>query len=520
MESLVLPESYEALVEALGMGDSVRSRLMKFVQPVEDAERQLAEILALSGNSGRLIFVLGFPGSGKSTFLASLAWRPALAVHALNHVNASEFPLDEPLPSVLAALQGFGKEARQNKLRGRTVVVLDYLESLANLDEKEVKAFFRSLSGLLRQSPLLVVWPVTEQGDVESMVRFSKAVSGTLFVPGREVLKFSGPQIDKFPSIARDTISVLNPGQSHIDFGFTDGALDKLAEDFLSRALEDATLRQYILDLKKLWLENSGYLENVRKTVPSPTEIWFIVSYPEAEDVVGPFARKSKVVGEAWLANHGKLSEYIHENQRAADWDPQRLQLAISGAFKCRITFVTTNALVSSVIAYGDGLLDKQLLGNLRDLSPNSWAKKSTAVKALKTTPMVRQLRGETAKMGKRRSGTAKPAVAKAQPAYDRICSAVSSIGEASDNPINKALASALKDQLGGGVRVQAEVAHPWLPSVRPDILVSGAEHTTVCLEFHYTTRTDAYVIADYVLRKLDRYMKQLEHYLKSAAKR
>lgn len=56
----------------------------------------------------------------------------------------------------------------------------------------------------------------------------------------------------------------------------------------------------------------------------------------------------------------------------------------------------------------------------------------------------------------------------------------------------------------------QHEQKHPYLTNIRPDILVDTGEKI-ICLEFCYTVDNTPGNLADYVLRKLNVYMKQLE---------
>ena len=60
------------------------------------------------------------------------------------------------------------------------------------------------------------------------------------------------------------------------------------------------------------------------------------------------------------------------------------------------------------------------------------------------------------------------------------------------------------------------EKAHPWLESIRPDILVKR-EDKIVCIEMHYTADQRPYKLANYVLEKMNRYMKQLDAYMKTS---
>lgn len=119
--------------------------------------------------------------------------------------------------------------------------------------------------------------------------------------------------------------------------------------------------------------------------------------------------------------------------------------------------------------------------------------------------------------MGKRRGGTASQALKDAAPIYKVISDRATGKSIYSDHPINKALKDALLDVLGADVKsIDHEKLHPWLPSIRPDLQINTLDGKIICIEMHYTSRQDSYILADYILEKLDKYMRQLDRYIKN----
>jgi len=57
---------------------------------------------------------------------------------------------------------------------------------------------------------------------------------------------------------------------------------------------------------------------------------------------------------------------------------------------------------------------------------------------------------------------------------------------------------------------VDTETKHPWLENIYPDILLNLPDRI-VSIEMHYTDDDAPYKIADYVLKKLNIYMNQIE---------
>jgi hypothetical protein len=140
---------------------------------------------------------------------------------------------------------------------------------------------------------------------------------------------------------------------------------------------------------------------------------------------------------------------------------------------------------------------------------------KHPAKKSLVTTPLYLKLAGEAPKKGKRKSGAAPEALEKARPIFEKLNKEYISGPKGSDQAFNRALALALEDIFSSKgeskVSFQSEKNHPWLQHIRPDILVDIPNKKCICIEMHYTTRTAPNILAKYILRKLNVYMKQVE---------
>lgn len=504
MEDLILPTTYEEIRSFLeSSGEGYIAKIMEFVRPVEEAERSLADIISqLSSTAGKAVFLYGPPGTGKSTFIESLRWRTHLGVKTIENVNCSDFDPDCMLDDLLRALQQIGGQAR--KMRENRVVALNYLENLHGFEPDDVRAFFRSLNGILRTSPIFIIWPVTDEEDAQKMLRFASGVSGTVFVSGAEIINFLGPERESFSSIAKNTIAVLNGGNTAEEFGLTDAELEGALRE------ADGTIRSYLNQVYSVWKKESGFLAKITEKIPKPTEVWAVFAYPDAESVVSQFARRSETPEDSWTAFHNKLWEYILNSQRAADWTPKRLQLAIGGALKTRVLYLPANTLASAVAAYAPSVANAVKLDEV-DL-PVRWSKKSAAQEYIKSTLIYRLLVGDRLPPGKRKGGPAADAAKKAEPAFTRLSKYTA--GNGADRNLNHAIAEALRDTLPAGFKVSAEKSHPWIPNITPDITIITSDDRIVCLEFCYTARKDPHVIADYVLKKLDRYMRQLDFHL------
>ncbi|MCO7546068.1 ATP-binding protein [Stutzerimonas nitrititolerans] len=505
MTDLVLYSTFEEISNEFSKSIALDSKLMEFIEPLPYIEEQINIIARSATSAGKLSFILGSPGTGKSTFLRSLSWKKHLGVAELVQVNANELTTDG-INGLYEELAKQAHKAVSIRDKGPTCLIIDYLEYLDDFDPSDVKGFFRRLNGLLRNSPLLILWPVTGREDVDAMIDYSRAVSGTLFYRGYEVIEFTGPDIEKFKDIVSRTISVLNEGKDLAEFGLTFKDLEETHEALLKLPRNEATLREYIEIVKERWRTNNDYVAKLRSSIPKSTEVWFIFSYKDAERVISQFVRRADRVEDNWTAIHDKLADYIRDGQRSHVWSAARLQLALYGAIKTRIMFLPTNTLVSCVSSYTANTAIQGILANHN--APAEWNDKSKAKRTLGRSAVYKQLIGEVMAAGMRRGGPAAKALDVAEPSYSALVKWVSSSGQGSDKELNKCVALALAEL--GNYDARSDRQHPWIPDIIPDIFID-TPHKQICIEFNYTNKNEPYAIADYVLKKLNTYMNSLE---------
>ena len=519
---LFLPFTYEEILKKIGKD---KSRLVDLIVPVTQFEKQIIQVVLDIENAGYLLFLYGVSGVGKSTFISSLKFQKHIPIQSIVSIDASELDYENKSDIKLKQLlKQIKKEARDffsenNQSNDKLCIVIDYLENLNDEDNNNVKAFFRDLNGLLRKYPILIIWPVTVREDLENMQEFAKSFSSTMFHRIRPAINFTGPPLDEYPNIAKKTIMFFNEGKSCYEFQLTDNDLENLKKGYEKKAQEKHLIRDYLKDIRSLWEERTDYISGIVKNVPKPTEVWFIFSYPEAEDIVARFAKQTPdIINEMWNADYKSLFVYISDNnQRKADWKPQRLTLALSSRMlTTKIMYLPTNALVSCIAAYAKDaeipIPKEDLLNRDKYNILQYWCIKSNAKKTLSTTPLYLQLSGVSITGGKRKSGRVEKGLKNATPAFEKINKDISD-KKISDQKFNKAVCLALQDVFNNSEHnfdFVAEKPHPHLTNIRPDILVDTNDKL-VCLEFCYTNNKTPGNMADYVLRKLNQYMKQLK---------
>ncbi|MDX1279942.1 hypothetical protein [Shewanella colwelliana] len=256
---LILPSSYEEVVNELN-NRTINEAMMDFFSPVTKTEESITELSTRIRNSGKLSFIVGRPGVGKSTFFQSLSWRKHINISSLKYFDAQSYIGKEKLYKLTEFLNQLSDEARTRKDKGPVCIIINYLENLSGLDQDIIKGFFRDLNGILRRAPLLVLWPLTEEADVQTMLSYSKAVSGTLFQKGFEQLDFPGPNKEYFCDIATKTIEAINNKQI-ADFNLNTNDLEDVLKKFNNEALIDQTIRLYLDMVKEHWESKNNYFK-------------------------------------------------------------------------------------------------------------------------------------------------------------------------------------------------------------------------------------------------------------------
>jgi len=501
-EQLVIPTTYEEMSEEMKHD---AEKLSQIIQPVTKAEEEINLVLRSIKHSGFIMYLLGRSGVGKSTFVSSLKWRSHIFKRELINIDASDALPNGGLGALFNQINQVATKAIIEKDKGPTLVVIDYLESISDFSDDEVKGFFRNLNGLLRKSPILIVWPLTDPEEASDMISAANVISTTMFFTEREKIVFEGPSQESFIDIAKRTITFLNSGKEPSEFGLTSDTFTEVKRQFDALPAVQKTIRKYMQMVRKEWEVANEYIQRLKLTIPKPIEVWFIFSYPSAEAIVSQFSRKGQTVDEAWTAFHDKLYEYIPGSQRSAVWNASRLQLALFGYVKTRIMYLPTNAMVSAVWSYA---VDKRVTDAIESFNPPvHWKNQAKAKGFFSTTPMVKQILGDKFQVGFRKGGPAANAIETAKPIFSELNRLITK-GGVSDTVYNKAI----RDCITGltSYNVEAQKCHPWLTKIIPDILVELPEKT-ISIEFHHTDDDAPHKIADYVLSKLNIYMNQIE---------
>lgn len=519
---LFLPFTYEEILEEIG---DKKSRLPDLIVPVTEFEKKIIQVLGNMRNVGFLLFLYGVSGVGKSTFISSLKFQTYIPIKEVAPIKANELgeeddnisKFDELIHQIKNKANSFF--SKNIKSGDKLCIVIEHLEYLKEKDKDDAIAFFRDLNGLLRIHPILIIWPVTVYTDLESMQNWAKNYASTMFYRKIPFITFTGPPIDEYPKIAKKTIEFFNDGKSCHEFQLNDIDFEMLKNTYQNKPQQKQLIREYLIDIKHIWEERTDHIKKIENSIPKPTEVWFIFSYPEAEGVVARFAKQiPENINEMWNAEYNPLRLYIKQSQKLPDWPPQRLTLALnSSMLTTKIMYLPTNALISCIVAYADDAGIPISREDFKDKDkydvPKHYFGKKLANDTLKRTPLYLQLCGGQNPTGKRKSGTVQKALNSSRKAFEKINEDISpsKSGKIGDQRFNKAICLALENTLSEfNFNFRCEQDHPHL-RIQPDITVETS-NKIICLEFCYTERTAPGFLADYVLNKLNTYMKQLEH--------
>ncbi|WP_310425969.1 ATP-binding protein [Chamaesiphon sp. VAR_48_metabat_135_sub] len=316
---LFLPLTYEELLQEIGEG---KSRLPDLIVPVTEFEEQIVQVLADIKNAGYLLFLYGVSGVGKSTFVSSLQFQKYIPIQQILPIDAGELVQTDDSSKLKELIKAIKQEAIQflsnnNAANDKLCIVIDYLENLEDESDNDVIAFFRDLNSLLRKWPILIIWPVTVMKDLDSMQSFAKSYSSTMFHRRIPVIKFTGPPIEEYPNIAKKTIMFFNKGKSCYDFQLNDNDFEELKNNYQQKPQEKHLIRDYLTSVRNLWETRTNYISKIVKSIPKPTEVWFIFSYPDAEGTVARFAKQTPdIINEMWNADYKSLSVYITDNNQ------------------------------------------------------------------------------------------------------------------------------------------------------------------------------------------------------------
>ena len=470
-----IPFRFEGLRDLVGRAQ-IGQVLIESTDDLIAIKRVAAEVK--SAGQGKLLFLLGRPGTGKTSLAESLPVYLSDVVAAVvtppPDYELSLADLPRWLHLELAKLRGVAK--------GKIVVAnLDGRE-IPPSDEVSARAAMVNLNALLRRQPnVLALWPVNSEIFAEAMLDRLTEAGGQSAIASERILVAKGLGKERYFDVLQLILSTL------------------------SLRLEDAAIsveeaQELVSDAETI----GGYLEAVHGLVAARYDIGNIgVSLPRLYITVTSSADTTPSCrllrrGSKFLVDPDRLLQVSRANI-AEDWrvrggrDPRKSLAFISSLLEVRLTNLSASAVVNAC-AFGN---DDELQRLVRTFYPKPF--KVNAANAMRTMSLYRALTNADDV-----APTKTTISEQIQSAYD----AIQKLTNRKHRQINEAIVQVLRDQLGITMPcLEFEYTPFGKKDLRIDAWFQRGERPEA-LEFTHQRTSEAgeASIASYVLGKIQDY--------------
>jgi len=449
---------------------------MESPSDLDAMKRVVAEVQ--SAGQGKLLFLVGASGSGKTSLVESLGVFLSDVVGAVVTPPADyELPLRD-LPSWLGrSLPG----AREKAGRRLVVVNLDGRE-LPSVNQEETFAAMVNINAFLRHnSGVLATWPVVNEAFADNAISGLRQSGGSTALASTPKLRVSG----LVPTQYFDALSLI--------LRTTSVTLD-------DAAVSEGEARAFV--------ERSGsigdYLERVHQLVVSRYDLGGIgQTLPKIHVVVTSGADTTTSCrmirrGDRFLVDPDRLLQFSRANvaddwRRRADENPRKGLAFIVSLFEVRVLNVSCSAVVNACAFCSDADITQAI----RRHYPSPI--RANAANALRGSALVRALSGQPDAA----AGYNQP-TEKITKAYE----AVQTFTRTKHRTINEAMVRVLTDELNIDLPELAFEQNPVLDhDLRVDVIFRRGERPET-LEFTHRRSDDASAaaISSYVLTKVQDY--------------
>lgn len=485
LQQLRLPSRYENLVAAVGT--NVARLLVEPSEGTLDSFRQAA-LHIRSRSRGVFLPVYADSGTGKTTLVSNLAaWIPG-EYGPTTRLAGGEVSAERLRAAVSETVQQYGLPVNDNRI---LVVNVDDRESDPPTDKElaQIKSFVREAgegaAGL--GSRTLVVWPETSRVMATSMAKDYENRAGRS--PVRIPVRIEGPERDAWPSIAVQTLKLVNSIDHLEDLGVKPSSyvaeefptigdfLDEISSDFVNLLDELLKSTRRPVRLVVVFASESG-----KAGVLSELTSGFRYGLVDPDKLVA--ATPSSVIGKWWGIRMGLLIQTI-----------VRLD--------ARVVFVGPSLAVPVINRFGPDEA-KALLFELG----NSPKPPSDISSYFERSDFGKLLLGTALATAEARGNPAADATAAFQLLAEQV-----GFTSGRDKKLNAAFGDFLTQAQPALGNVVVESKVEGIPLI-PDISLNTSEHTT-CIEFHwrssdYLLSANRSAIAQYVLTKLKAYATEL----------
>ncbi|MCR9165146.1 MAG: hypothetical protein ACE37F_37085 [Nannocystaceae bacterium] len=325
-----IPASFETLRDAVGE-DRIGQVLLECPVDLEAVKKAVAEVS--SAGQGKLLFLKGTPGAGKTSLAESI---PVFLSDVVGDIVTPPADYKVPITQLPSWISNNLEPARR-RAKGRVILVnLDQRE-IPVIDEVATQAAMGNLNGLLRNTPnVLLVWPVNN-------VEFAKSAIERLTTAGGETALAKDAIHELVGLTAPRYIDALHLLLGATSVTLEDAAISAAEVDSLVNPKE--TVGQFLRHVQSLVVERYD-LGELGQRLPRVSVI--VSSNDDTYNVCRLLRRGSK-----FLVDPDKLLQFSRANvaddwKKRGDENPRRGLPFISSLFELRLLNLSSSAVVNA----------------------------------------------------------------------------------------------------------------------------------------------------------------------------
>lgn len=472
-----IPASFETLRDAVGP-DRIGQVLLECPEDLAALKKAVAEVA--SAGQGKLMFLRGTPGAGKTSLAESV---PVFMSDSVGNILTPPPDYDVPIADLPRWISQNLAQARR-EARDRVILINLDRREIPVIDEVATQAAMGNLNGLLRTTPrALLVWPVNSQEFARAAVERLRLAGGETALARDPIHELIGLPEARYSDALQLLLDATN-------VRLEDAAISPAEIDGL--LVSGDTIGQFLRRVQGLVVQRYD-LGELGTTLPRLSIV--ISSNDDIYNTCRLLRRGSK-----FLVDPDKLLQFSRANV-AEDWrrrgaeNPRRGLPFVSSLFEARLLNLSSSAVVNACAWGGDAELQKTVRRYYAQ------PVRANAANSMRNSAVARALRGVD-----------DVGLATSNPS-DEIRKAYTAIQKrtnAKHRQINEAIIKVLTDQLDiqlPGVACEFKPLVDVGKGLQADVWSAGADRP-VALEFTHRKDGDAAlaVIASYVLTKVQDY--------------